>query len=316
MANPRWDETWHRLREWTSGQGPSERLAAQVLVADGYTSLDPSHPLGGPDGGKDGLCMKDGQVWSMAVYFPRGRQPFAAIRGKFLQDLEGARSHVVHGMAFVTNQEISLGERKELLELASPTNVDLYHLERITVLLDSAPMAATRKQFLGIDYADPTATEHVVQLHNEVMAAHRRLEAVQTGGDTFCYLMFFHFDMTLSIAQNFVIIKNGQFPLYDVRLRIYNVHTARNLLERPWGEISAPAEFLIVKWPLPPRVHYRVFFHARNGQWNQDLILRRSERAECWLAATQVKAPNGRDVVLTHVDGGFIDEFGPPGWCS
>jgi hypothetical protein len=24
------DETWHRLREWTAGQAPSERLAAQL----------------------------------------------------------------------------------------------------------------------------------------------------------------------------------------------------------------------------------------------------------------------------------------------
>ena len=27
----RWDETWCRLRDWTNGQGPSERLAAQFL---------------------------------------------------------------------------------------------------------------------------------------------------------------------------------------------------------------------------------------------------------------------------------------------
>ena len=50
----RQDETWHRLREWTSGQTPSERLAAQLLVASDYKDVDPSHPLGGPDGGRDG----------------------------------------------------------------------------------------------------------------------------------------------------------------------------------------------------------------------------------------------------------------------
>ena len=49
----RWDETWHRLREWTNGQGPSERLSAQLLLSQGFTDLDPSHPLGGKDGGKD-----------------------------------------------------------------------------------------------------------------------------------------------------------------------------------------------------------------------------------------------------------------------
>ena len=39
----RWDETWHRLREWTNGQGLSERLAAQILLAEGFTNVDPSH---------------------------------------------------------------------------------------------------------------------------------------------------------------------------------------------------------------------------------------------------------------------------------
>lgn len=43
----RQDETWHRLREWTSGQTPSERLAAQLLAEEGYSEIDPSHPLGG-----------------------------------------------------------------------------------------------------------------------------------------------------------------------------------------------------------------------------------------------------------------------------
>jgi hypothetical protein len=33
------DETWHRLFNWTSGQAPSERLAEQILLSEGYTNL-------------------------------------------------------------------------------------------------------------------------------------------------------------------------------------------------------------------------------------------------------------------------------------
>ena len=44
------DETWTRLLSWTKGQKPSERLASHILRADGYKSIDPSHPLGGQDG--------------------------------------------------------------------------------------------------------------------------------------------------------------------------------------------------------------------------------------------------------------------------
>lgn len=57
----RYDETWHRLQQWTNAQAPSERLAAQILVDAGYTDIDPSHPLGGKDGGKDAICNRDGK---------------------------------------------------------------------------------------------------------------------------------------------------------------------------------------------------------------------------------------------------------------
>jgi hypothetical protein len=85
----RWDETWHRLREWTNGHGPAERLSAQVLYAEGYTDVDPIHPLGGPDGAKDAKARRHGERWIMAAYFPRGQQTFNEIRKKFVSDYQG-----------------------------------------------------------------------------------------------------------------------------------------------------------------------------------------------------------------------------------
>ncbi|MCI0682166.1 MAG: hypothetical protein L0Y71_08685 [Gemmataceae bacterium] len=117
----------------------------------GYESLDPSHPLGGKDGGKDATCMRDGQPWIMAVYFPRGQQEFATIKQKFLGDLGGVSKNAVIGIAFVTNQELRLAERTELTSVAAPIQVDLFHVERITTVLDKPNMAAIRKQFLSID---------------------------------------------------------------------------------------------------------------------------------------------------------------------
>ncbi|SDS07380.1 hypothetical protein [Opitutus sp. GAS368] len=151
MNSTRWDETWHRLRDWTNGQTPSERLSAQILLHEGFTSLEPSHPLGGPDGGKDAVCLKDGNRWIMAVYFPRGQGQFTAIQKKFSADVASANAHSPCGIAFVTNQELTLGERKSLIESANPLVVGLYHLERITAILDSPPMGDVRKQFLGIE---------------------------------------------------------------------------------------------------------------------------------------------------------------------
>jgi hypothetical protein len=154
VSTDRWDETWHRLLEWTVGQGPSERLAAQVLLNEGFEALDPSHPLGGKDGGKDAVCWKDSKRWVMGVYFPRGQQEFGDIQEKFRSDLEGAKANDAKGFAFVTNQELRLSERKGL-SAYWVERVELYHLERLTTILDSPTMSSVRKQFLGIGLIVP-----------------------------------------------------------------------------------------------------------------------------------------------------------------
>ena len=303
----RWDETWQRLREWTNGQAPSERLAAQVLIDEGFGGIDPSHPLGGKDGGKDALCSKQGEKWIMAVYFPRGKKDFAEIRAKFRSDLSGALRNNAAGIAFVTNQEIRLSEREELRLLAGATELDLFHLERITAILDKPSMAGIRHQFLGI------VEDSVSVLRDELSKMQHRLEGLQTGGDSFCYLMLYHFDLQRNIAQNLVVVRKGQYPLYDVRLRILNMDN-REEVSKHCGEISAPAEFSLVKWPLSPHDYYRVFIHARNGQYHQDLQLRRSDARECWLAATRVTTIDGSTVRLQYIDDGYESEFGAPAW--
>lgn len=148
MTYPRWDETWHRLLQWTNGQGRSERLAAQILLHEGFESIDPSHPLGGPDGGQDATCIRAGSRWTMAVYFPRNQQDFKDIAAKFKSDLEKARRSESEGIAFVTNQELRLAERQTLNSLWEG-GVELFHLERITTILDNPQMTSVRDQFLG-----------------------------------------------------------------------------------------------------------------------------------------------------------------------
>lgn len=145
-----WNETFRRLVDWPSGQGPAERLAAQVLYAEGYTGVDPSHPLGGPDRGKDAVAQKNGLVWAMAVSFPRGQQSFASIKSKFEEDVAKARAGGFDAIAFVTNQELRLGQRADLEQLAKMP-VDLFHLERLTAILDRPSMHPVRAQFLSID---------------------------------------------------------------------------------------------------------------------------------------------------------------------
>jgi hypothetical protein len=65
---------------------------------------------------------------------------------------------------------------------------------------------------------------------------------------------------------------------------------------------------------LPEQAYYRIFFHARNGSWNQDLILRRSQAASCWLAATRVLGRDGGSVAFVQLDPDFEPQFGRVAW--
>jgi hypothetical protein len=143
-------ETWRRLREWDRGQVAAERLAGHILRAEGYTAVDPSHPLGGPDGLKDVLCESGGNKWIGAAYFPRGQQTLKHIKDKVLADAAGASLNSANGIAFVTNQEITLAEREEFVNDVK-AELDLFHLERVSSRLDSPDCYGVRLEFLDIE---------------------------------------------------------------------------------------------------------------------------------------------------------------------
>lgn len=144
-------ETWRRLLAWDRGQAAAERLAGHVLRIDGFSAIDPSHPLGGPDGLKDIVCTRDGRKWIGAAYFPRGQQTFTEISKKLATDLEGIAANAVDCLAFVTNQELTLSQRDELGDKATPNNVEIFHLERVASILDSPQCYGIRLEFLDIE---------------------------------------------------------------------------------------------------------------------------------------------------------------------
>jgi hypothetical protein len=144
-------ETWHRLREWDKSQSESERLAARLLSIEGYGGIDPSHPLGGPDGGRDITCKKDGDTYVVGVYFPRGQVDLKQTIEKFKADLTKAKTLDAKGFLFFTNQELTLGERAKLEDDAAPTAVGIYHLERVASCLDTPSGYGLRLEFLSIE---------------------------------------------------------------------------------------------------------------------------------------------------------------------
>ena len=144
-------ETWHRLLEWDKGQAASERLAGHVLRLEGFESIDPSHPLGGPDGGKDFFAVRNGKKWTGAVFFPRGRKSFSQTRSKFTSDTERSLKGNSEGLIFITNQELTIGEREALAQINPLVSVEIFHLERIASLLDSPAAYGIRLEFLEIE---------------------------------------------------------------------------------------------------------------------------------------------------------------------
>ena len=143
-------ETWYCLLNWDKGQAASERLAGVILSHEGFRGIDPSHPLGGKDGLKDMLLTNKGRKWVGAVFFPRGQKSFSEIKKKFIHDCEGAVKKNAGGIVFVTNQELKLAERRELVDSQS-IDVQLFHLERICLLLNTPSLYGARLEFLGID---------------------------------------------------------------------------------------------------------------------------------------------------------------------
>ena len=166
------NDTELRLAYWRDGSTQAERLAAAALALSGYEELDPQSPVGGPDGKKDIICRKGGISWIGAVYFPASPLRFAATKAKFKHDLQGVTDE--HGgIAFVTNQALTQGQRTSLGELAEAAGkeVDVLHLERLRYLLDAAPGYGTRIQFLRIPMTLEDQLSWFADSGNQVAAA-------------------------------------------------------------------------------------------------------------------------------------------------
>lgn len=106
---------------------------------DAFEDVDPQHPLGGPDGGKDILCSKDENTFVAAVHFARETISFTALKDKYTSDLKASVKHKRNGFIFLTNQHLTVGERAILEKIAASEGKRclIYHRERLRVMLDS-----------------------------------------------------------------------------------------------------------------------------------------------------------------------------------
>jgi hypothetical protein len=226
------EETRLILLDWTKGQKASERLTGAILQSEGFEEVDPSHPLGGKDGGKDILCRKDGLILVGAAYFPRGQLSLNSIKAKFTHDVKGVKKNNADGIVFVTNQELKLGERKKLIEINEDITVEIYHLERLTQVLNVPKNYGIRLEFLDIDV---TKEEYLAFIANRDDEHYRRLKGLEgrldrvldrierqtkdlvgytTGSDSFAFLKPHVWDDQPRV--DFYLHNTSQYPVFDV----------------------------------------------------------------------------------------------------
>ena len=167
--------TEHVLRSWRFGQTQAERLCAGVLMIEGFASVDPQCPLGGPDRLKDLVCQKGVLRCVAAAFFPPRSNTFAQVQKKFKHDLAGVAKNHASAIVFLTNQQLSPAERLKLQDLARKQGADsvIYHLEHLRAILDAPRGYGLRLEFLRIPMTPEEQAGFLVEWKSDVRDAIR-----------------------------------------------------------------------------------------------------------------------------------------------
>lgn len=238
-------DAYKLIREWDDTSAASERFSSQILISEGYTELNPSHPLGGPDGKKDAVCQKDGKKFIMACYFPNGQKSFKETLDKYKNDYLGVKNNQVNGIAFITNQELSLGERQELETIALNDNklADIYHLERISTIVNIPSNYGIRLEFLRIEM---TAEEQLSALAqkdakiHELMNYIMQIKTKDEGQTNHAHTGTLMLSETLRYIDNYSVYRNGASaePIHKCSYCKYGVKIASRIHSPFAGYVS------------------------------------------------------------------------------
>lgn len=197
--------------------------------------------------------------------------------------------------------------------------------ESLQIKTDSIEKLSERNTELSLQIAD---------LAKRNADLNRYIASSLTGGDSFCYYVLFYSGVGKDII-NRMLTHVGQYPLYDLHIRIVDSNKTHQILEKEkqepglgaelWKEIEEKAEERIQKptffkigqgslgtdifeyFQLPPdenRQKYSIFFTARNGEWHQRISFRRVEGK--WIWASRVTKLYEKKTILTEqISSGF-----------
>lgn len=116
---------------------------------------------------------------------------------------------------------------------------------------------------------------------------------VSTGGTSICYVNFVFRGSTADL----VLLQRGKYPLADVTMRFIDNDDLRTALQQPpvnIGTLPVNGSRDLTKLVMPDRSEKRftVSFSARNGAWDQLILLRRD--SEGWHFATEIEDNPGQ----------------------
>jgi hypothetical protein len=129
----------------------------------------------------------------------------------------------------------------------------------------------------------------------EANEANRKLAGLTTGGDSFCYVQF----LTHGENATLVVLQRGDFPLADVMVKLIDSDTATfesTMNNQPFNVGTLPvkgSKFIgtVSLGHLSER-KFLAAFSAKNGQWDQLVVLRRLNNE--WRLAMRVQRNPGQ----------------------
>jgi cell division protein FtsL len=175
----------------------------------------------------------------------------------------------------------------------------------IGVFWASVRNAASQREIIRLNHQVTEKSDQIAKLNEQIVD-------LVTGGDSFIYL-----DCIPQPNSPFVVLihKRGEFPLYDVTVRIVDLNSKPLGLGTQWALGNYPrgtAEYTAEQLSLPrhgEEASFSFFFIARNGAWYENLRLTLVNGN--WKSALQVYAPlasGKRKDLYKHIDDGFPTE--------
>lgn len=137
------------------------------------------------------------------------------------------------------------------------------------VVLGLASIRVAREQEKRTEQAEREAKA----AHKQVMESQQRLEALTTGGDSYCYLALSDSDGKTAIPA---FHHAGKNPLQDVKYRLVDAATGNVIVADSLGTLAVDTTYANLKRvPVFDGMAINAFFEARNGLWRQTLRVRR-----------------------------------------